>query len=289
MRRRRPVDASRREVLRARRRSPTRRGPTRPRRPPRRSVGGGCEPSRRPRGERAAADPSPGRRRPERVPSTMTRLRITPDSLPRRTSHFVERLARRGSAGPQPVRRLGAAPRTARPVPARTRAGVAAARRRGTRLPRHAHLGDPAHLRAAAHRHRAGRGHGDDRAPHARRARDRRRDLALEPRPDASGHGHVEPPADPCGDRGERAVPRRARAGTPGDRRSAGSRTPRSAGCTSATRPTAVRRRSVTGSRSRLRRLSAWRPSRSVATRSCSRPRSPASRGWSSWRSPSRR
>ena len=92
------------------------------------------------------------------------------------------------------------------------------ARRRGARLPRRARLGDPVHLRAPADRHRAGRGDGDDRAPDAGRARARGRCPALEPRADASGHGGVEPPADPRRDRRSRSRSSRARRRPPGRR-----------------------------------------------------------------------
>ena len=122
-----------------------------------------------------------------------------------------------------------------------------AARRRGARLPRDARLRHPAHLGAPADGRGAGRGDGDDRPPRARRARRGRRRPALERRADASRRraartGRRRAARSPPACR-SRASWRAAAASSP----SAASRTPRSAGRTSATRPTAARPRSPPG------------------------------------------
>ena len=124
----------------------------------------------------------------------------------------------------------------------RRRASIAP-RRRGGGLPRGARLGDPVHLRAPADRHRPGRGQRDDRAPHARRARDRRGRAALERRADAPA-----PPGRPASNRRptraeiEAGLPfvERARRGPARGRRRTARGSARSAPRTSAIRPTAA-------------------------------------------------
>ena len=185
------------------------------------------------------------------------------------TTGFVERLAAARIGGTynqyagSALRRLRLAP-TCRATPGD------APRRRGARLPRRAHLRDPAHLGAPADRHGAGGGDGDDRLPRSPSSGSRTTFSSGTSCPPTRDE-QLESAADARRDRGRRTVPAELARAAACSRSAARARG--SAARTSAIRLTAARRVPCRPPRGAGVGCGDGAASRSAATRSCSRRR----------------